>query len=180
MLGVRFRVEPSNVPEERGAEEEPAAYVERLARAKAMDRAARTPDHWVLAGDTVVAFQHDVLEKPGSDREAVEMLLRLNARTHTVYSGLALVTPSGVVKSRVDAATVRFRGFDRTTAERYVATGEPLDKAGAYGIQGIGACLVERVEGDFYTVVGLSVAGLVALFEVSQSPFRILPDLGES
>lgn len=167
MLGVDFEVRATDVPEVRSDGETPADYVERLARAKASAGAEASPDRWVLAGDTVVAFEGDVLEKPESVDHAVDMLLSLSGREHTVFSGLALCDPDGRILSRVDHTVVRFREFDSSFARAYVDTGEPLDKAGAYGIQGLGAALVDRVEGEFYTVVGMSVAGLVDLLDAS-------------
>jgi septum formation protein len=92
------------------------------------------------------------------------MLLSLSGREHAVLSGIALAGPHGVVTA-TDRAVVRFRSFDRATAERYVATGEPMDKAGAYGIQGLGAALVESIEGDYYTVVGFPVQAFLGLVE---------------
>lgn len=167
MLGLDFEVRPTDVPEIRAPGETPRDYVERLARDKALAGAHASPDDWVLAGDTVVAFEGDVLEKPGSVEHAVDMLMSLAGREHTVFSGLALRDPNGSTLSRVDHTVVRFRTFERSFAQAYVDTGEPLDKAGAYGIQGLGAALVDHVDGEFYTVVGMSVAGLVDLLNAS-------------
>ena len=120
------------------------------------------PGALVVGGDTVVVMDGRVFEKPEGPAEAVEMLVSLAGRTHRVYSGLA-VSANGKVESRVARAGVTFRPATREMIERYVETGEPLDKAGSYGIQGYGAALVHRIEGDYYTVVGLSVAALVGL-----------------
>ena len=163
MLDIPFVVRASDVEERREPSESPEDYVERLALAKA--RAVHEEDAWVLAGDTVVVLDGDVLEKPGSADEAERMLLRLAGREHEVLSALALLDGSGRGESLVARATVRFRDFGADIASSYVATGEPMDKAGAYGIQSLGAALVEHVEGDFYTVMGMSVAGLMILLE---------------
>jgi nucleoside triphosphate pyrophosphatase len=103
-----------------------------------------------------------ILGKPADDAEAVSMLLGLAGRAHEVLSGVALAGAGGVT-SAVGWAEVRFRTFDRSVAEAYVASGEPHDKAGAYGIQGLGAALVEEIHGDYYTVVGLPIGLLVGL-----------------
>lgn len=162
MLGLSFRVVPADVEERIGAVESPHDYVERLSREKVSEVLARCPGALVVGGDTVVVMDGHVFEKPADPAEAVEMLASLAGRTHRVYSGLA-VAANGKVESRVARAGVTFRPATREMIERYVETGEPLDKAGSYGIQGYGAALVDRIEGDYYTVVGLSVATLVSL-----------------
>jgi len=171
MLGMPFDVIPARVEEAREPDEDPSAYVERLARDKAAEVARQHPRRWILAGDTTVVLAGRVLEKPADDNEALDMLQTLAGREHHVMSGLALIGPDRDMSSRVDTARVRFRAFDRATALAYVATGEPSDKAGAYGIQGVGATLVESVRGDFYTVVGLSVHGLVTLLAGAGRPY---------
>ncbi len=162
MLGLSFRVVPAGVEERRGAVESPRGYVERLSREKASQAVPDHPDALVVGGDTVVVLDGRVLEKPAGPAEAVAMLTSLAGRAHRVYSGLA-VAANGRMESRVARARVTMRPVTRDVIERYVETGEPLDKAGAYGIQGYGASLVDRIEGDYYTVVGMSVAALVGL-----------------
>ena len=162
MLGLSFTVVPAGVEELRGTVESPDGYVERLSREKVVPGLADYPDALVVGGDTVVVLDGRVLEKPSGPADAVAMLTSLAGRTHRVYSGLA-VAANGKVESRVARAGVTFRPVTRELIERYVETGEPLDKAGAYGIQGYGAALVDRVEGDYFTVVGLSVASFVGL-----------------
>ena len=165
MLGLRFTVQPAEIPETVHHEESAEAHVERLARDKATAVASVRPGAVVLGGDTVVTLDGEILGKPSGPEDAEAMLLRLAGRTHYVASGLALALPSGDVRSGVSTAEVTFRDFSREVAQAYVATGEPLDKAGAYGIQGLGTALVTEVHGDFYTVVGLPVALLLRLFE---------------
>lgn len=162
MLGLSFRAVPAGVEERLGAVESPHGYVKRLSREKAARVAAEYPGALVVGGDTIVVLDGRVLEKPADPAEAVEMLASLAGRTHHVLSGLA-VAANGKVESQVARARVTFRPVTREMMERYVETGEPLDKAGSYGIQGCGAALVDRIEGDYYTVVGLSVAALVGL-----------------
>jgi septum formation protein len=176
-LGIAHRVVPADIEEARRPGEAPEGYVERMAREKAGAVRALHPEAWVLAGDTTVAVDRRVLEKPADAAEAVQMLLALQGREHQVATGLALVGPEGVVKSGVRVTRVRFRAFDRTTARDYAATGEPMDKAGAYGIQGLGGALVEAIDGDFTTVVGLSVPLLVRLLERAGRPYRF-PERG--
>ena len=167
MLGLSFTVRPAAVPETVQLEESAEAHVERLARAKATAVASVCPDAVVLGGDTVVTLDGEILGKPSGPEEAEAMLLQLAGRTHTVASGLALARPSGEVRSGVSTTEVTFRPFSPRFAHAYVATGEPLDKAGAYGIQGLGAALVTEIRGDYYCVVGLPVALLLRLFEES-------------
>lgn len=163
-LGLDPEVRPADVDERIHPGEEPGEHVRRLAREKAARVLEFEPDALVIAGDTVVVNDDEVLGKPAHADEAVAMLMSLSGRTHQVLSGLAVAGTDRMV----DASTrtdVRFRTFDPDTARRYVATGEPMDKAGAYGIQGLGAALVEGVEGDYYSIVGLSVDALLRLFE---------------
>ena len=162
-LGILFEVEPAAVDESALPDEAPGAHVERLALAKARAVAAARPAALVIGGDTVVVLGSEILTKPAGPEAAVAMLLRLQGREHRVETGVALVAPGGRERSEVVSVDVRFRAFDRATAEAYVATGEPLDKAGAYGIQGYGAVLVEAIRGDYFAVMGLPVARVVAL-----------------
>lgn len=163
MLGMDFRVVPSEIDEALRVGEDPGNHVERLAREKALAVAASFPGALVIGGDTVVVAGHTPLGKPSDDADAVSMLLRLQGTMHRVETGVAVVAPGGRVESSVVPVHVWFRRFDRHTAEQYVATGEPMDKAGAYGIQGLGATLVDRIDGDYFAVVGLPLARLVSL-----------------
>nr|MBA4159756.1 Maf family protein [Gemmatimonadota bacterium] len=106
----------------------------------------------------------NVLGKPRDEQEAVEMLLRLSGREHQVHTGVA-VAMDRQVESDLQRVSVRFRNLDRRACEEYVATGEPLDKAGAYGIQGFGSALVESIEGDYFAVMGLPVVCTLELIE---------------
>jgi septum formation protein len=163
-LGLEHDVDPAHIPEEILADETPEEHVERLALSKAREVGARHPGCLVLAGDTVVVRDGSILGKPSDAAEAREMLTSLAGRSHTVLSGLALAGPGPAeILSRHDVARVVFRPLTPQDVEDYVATGEPMDKAGGYGIQGMGGAMVTRVEGDYYTVVGLPVSGLVSL-----------------
>ena len=145
--------------------EAPSSYVKRLALAKAREVAERRPDAFIIGGDTAVVLDNEILGKPEDGRRAVEMLLRLQGRTHRVETGVAVVAPGGGSAAAVVGTEVRFRTFDRVRAEAYAATGEPLDKAGAYGIQGFGSVLVEEIRGDYFAVMGLPVGRVVVLLE---------------
>lgn len=165
MLGLRFTVEAAHVPEEVLPGESPEAHVERLARDKAFATAMNCPGAAVLGGDTVVVLDGEILGKPADPDDALGMLMRLQGRVHRVASGLALVLPSGEAHSGVATTEVTFRRFSRDFARAYVETGEPLDKAGGYGIQGLGAALVSEIRGDYYTVVGLPIPLLMDIME---------------
>ena len=158
MLGIPVEVRPSYVPEVRAPDELPGVYTLRLARAKAQS----VPGAYVLGADTTVAVDAHVLEKPSDAADAVRILTLLQGRTHEVVTAVALVS-DGVVRERVDTTLVTFRPASQAFLEAYVATGEPMDKAGAYGIQGFGAALVERVDGDFFTVMGLPLRLVIDL-----------------
>jgi septum formation protein len=167
MLGVPVEVRPANVPEIRGDGELPAAYVERLARTKAV----AVPGTYVLGADTTVVLGDQVLEKPADAADAVRMLQALRGRSHEVLTAIALAH-AGTVRSLVDRSRVTFRSLDDEALRAYVATGEPMDKAGAYGIQGYGAALVEHLDGDFFSVMGLPVRRVLDLLETAGWRYR--------
>jgi len=162
-LGLTFEIVPSHLSEDGRPGETPAAHAERLSREKAARVGRDHPDALVLAGDTVVVLDDVLLGKPESRDEAVTMLCALAGRTHVVVSGLALAVPGGSLYSGTLATVVSFRHFDEAFARRYADTGEPLDKAGGYGIQGLGSALVQEIHGDYHTVVGLPIPLLLDL-----------------
>jgi septum formation protein len=151
-IGLQFDVVVTNVDESVQPGESPQAYVERLARAKA--QAAYTTDCVVLGADTTVAVDDEILGKPCGLTEGVAMLARLSGRAHEVHTGIA-VYDGERLESRVVTTTVYFRRISEAEAQRYWYTGEPADKAGGYGIQGIGGIFTERLEGSYSAVVGL-------------------------
>lgn len=167
MLGLPVVVRPSHIPEEHRPGEAPLAYTERLARAKA----ELVPGDYVIGADTTVVLDGQLLEKPVDRADAVRMLTLLQGRTHEVVTSVALVA-SGVTRTATDITHVMFRSADRAFLEAYVDTGEPMDKAGAYGIQGYGAALVERVDGDFFSVMGLPVRLVLQLLEEAGWEYR--------
>lgn len=164
-LGLAPAIRPADVDESYLPGETPAEHVERLARAKAQKLALSEPDALVVGGDTVVVVDGGkVMSKPCGPHEARQMLEGLAGGEHEVLSGIAIAGSHGIV-STVSRTRVRMRPFDAATAAAYVETGEPLDKAGGYGIQGLGAALVERIDGDYYSVVGFPVAAFLELLE---------------
>lgn len=171
MLAIPFEIDPADIPEEVLPGEGPAAHTRRLAEGKARVVAGRRPGRLVLGGDTVVVRDGTIMGKPGDVDHAVAMLLSLAGRAHEVVSALALVEPDGCVHAGVSRTTVWLRSFAEEEAQAYVATGEPMDKAGAYAIQGAGAVLVESLEGDYFTVVGLPVPLLVGLLGAAGFPY---------
>ncbi|HSK19779.1 MAG TPA: nucleoside triphosphate pyrophosphatase [Longimicrobiales bacterium] len=164
MLGLTFETMPADIDETYRAGEKPAPHAERLARGKTRTIAARVPDAVIIGSDTVVVVDGEVLGKPRDHDEAVQMLMRLQGREHEVATGIA-VCVQGTLRSAVERVRVRFRPFNAALAGAYAATGEPMDKAGAYGIQGFGATLVERIEGDFFAVMGLPICRMIELLE---------------
>jgi len=153
--GVPFVVRPANVDETPIAGESPEAFVQRLAEAKAQD-VRRNHEH-VLGADTVVVIDEAVLGKPADIEDAQRMLRSLSGRTHRVLTGICLLH-GDQVQQAVEETTVYFRELDEQEIADYVATGEPMDKAGAYGIQGAAAKFIHRVEGCYFNVVGLPIS----------------------
>ncbi|HLB36448.1 MAG TPA: Maf family protein [Gemmatimonadales bacterium] len=171
MLGVSHQVDPSDVPELPEPGEPAERFAVRLAREKALQVAARHPGVPVLGADTVVVLGQRVMGKPASPAEAAGMLTELGGRDHRVVTAVALARDHHVW-DRCDVTRVWFRPLTSDMIEAYVATGEPLDKAGAYGVQGYGAVLVERIEGDFFSVMGLPVRLVIELLEAAGFPYR--------
>ena len=155
--GYRFTVETADVDETPLAGEAAPAYVARLAEAKARAVLARVPGALVLGADTTVVVDGDILAKPADAEDAVRMLGRLQGRAHDVLTGVALVSATWS-RVAVAATTVWFAPMSRAEITGYVASGEPMDKAGAYGIQGRAARWVSRIDGSYSNVVGVPVA----------------------
>jgi len=156
--GIAFKVRVRPVEELLGAGEKPEAYVRRLAREKA-EAAFEDPEDSVLGADTIVVLDEEVLEKPRHAVDAFQMLTKLSGREHTVITGICLRHAAATV---IDTETTRvhFARMDYREIEDYVATREPMDKAGAYAIQGLGSKFVERIEGCYFNVMGLPLARL--------------------
>ena len=174
LIGLRHEVRPAGIDESILPGEAPAAHAERLAREKAHAIAATEPDAVVIAADTIVVVDGDVLGKPRDATEARAMLRRLSGRTHTVLTAIAVARGERTV-SAVESVDVTFRALGDQEIDAYVATGEPMDKAGAYGIQGYGATIVERVDGDYFSVMGLGLRRVVGLMGQIGAPYRFPP-----
>lgn len=172
MLGIAHEVVPADVEERPEAGEDAEAMAVRLAGAKARSVWEAQPERPVLAADTVVVVDGQLLGKPADADEAARMLERLSGREHTVVTAVALIDRGGRAATRCDVTQVRFRPLTAEMIRDYVATGEPLDKAGAYGVQGKGALLVERVEGDFFGVMGLPLRLVAELLEDAGIAYR--------
>ena len=172
MVRIPFRVIAPDVDEHVLPAEGPDHYVTRLSRAKAVAVAPRAPGELILAADTTVVLDGEIFGKPQSPAEAVAMLTRLQGHTHEVMTGVAVLRDGNVAQA-LDISRVTFRPMDRAGLESYVATGEPLDKAGAYAIQGLGALLIARVDGDVTGVMGLPLGLVVDLLARFGRPYRV-------
>jgi len=170
LIGVDFEVDPADVDEIPFAGEDPAAFAARSARDKAKQVARRHPDRLVLGADTVVEVDFEIFGKPSSMEAAAGMLRRLSGTTHLVHTAIALINRDESHEI-VDSAEVEFVTLSEEMIRWYVATGEPMDKAGAYAIQGLGGLLVARVKGSPHTVVGLPLHRLPELFAAHQLDF---------
>jgi len=164
LVGITHEVLPANIDESYLPGETPHQHAERLARGKA--GAIDVSDAVTIGSDTIVVVDGDVLGKPRDRAHAAEMLRRLSGRSHVVLTGVA-VRWRGELASGVEEVGVTFRPLSDDEIERYIDTGEPMDKAGAYGIQGFGATIVERVDGDYFAVMGLALNLLVRLMRAS-------------
>lgn len=174
-IGVDFEVVPSNVPEERQPGEAPEEYVARLSREKAAVVAAQHPTRWVIAADTTVLLGDQVLEKPVDAADAQRMLLLIAGRTHVVYTGVTLQNSERAYHdTRVAETEVRMLPLSQRDVRWYVGTKEPMDKAGAYAVQGIGAMFIDSVHGSYTNVVGLPLAMLFQMLrKAGVDPLRI-------
>ncbi len=162
--GIHHEVIPSNVVEGVNGREAADEYVGRLAREKAMDVARDNRDAVVIGSDTVVVLDGKILEKPNDREEARRMLGQLSGATHDVLTGVSIIGPERQ-DLFITATRVTFIDIPETWLEAYLDSQEPYDKAGAYGIQGSGGLFVERLEGDYYNVVGLPLQPLVRTLE---------------
>jgi septum formation protein len=162
MIGIAHEVLPADIDETYPDGEDPPKHAERLAKEKCAALTAQYQDAIVIAADTIVVLDGHVLGKPADDSEAARTLRRLAARPHTVFTAMAVGRGARILTG-VEEVSVTFRALDDATIERYIATREPMDKAGAYGIQGYGAAIVERIDGDYFAVMGLAIGRMLGL-----------------
>jgi len=162
LIGITHEVRPADIDETMRPREAPRRHAERLAREKASAVAERDPDLITIAADTIVVVNRKVLGKPRDADDAARMLALLSGREHVVTTAVA-VSRGKKLRSAVEEVRVKFRRLRDDEIEAYIATGEPMDKAGAYGIQGFGATIVERIEGDYFAVMGLPIVRLIGL-----------------
>jgi len=167
--GISFEVLAADIDETPLPNEAPAAYVERLAIEKARAVLALRPAARVLGADTTVTIDDDILGKPEDEADAVRMLRKLSGRVHLVHTGVALVSARGV-QSAVDTTRVWFDTMTDEDISWYVATGEPVDRAGAYAIQGFASRFIPRIDGSYSNVVGLPVAMVSSILKKGLSP----------
>jgi septum formation protein len=164
--GISFTVQPADIKETPLPGEAPRECAERLAREKALAVSRKNPGQWVLGADTIVVVDEAILGKPRDDEDAARMLRLLSGRTHAVITGVCVVEPvgggqgsvAGKINISSETTLVTFCGMSDEEIREYVATGEPMDKAGAYAIQGMASRWIPRIEGDYSNVVGLPVA----------------------
>ncbi|MGA2047504.1 MAG: Maf family protein [Terracidiphilus sp.] len=166
--GFSFRVHPAHIPEDPNPNEDPIAYVVRLARekAEAVYDQIGDPTATVLGADTTVVLDNQILGKPEDAADAARMLRLLSGRTHRVITGVAVVTAART-EVAAEVTAVKFLAISGEEIAAYIATGEPMDKAGAYAIQGRAARWIPRIEGDYFNVVGLPIALVSTLLESS-------------
>jgi septum formation protein len=162
LIGITHDVRPADIDESREDGESPTAQAERLALAKASVVGDAHPEALVLAADTIVVVDGEILVKPESEEHACQMLAQLSGRTHTVITAVAAAY-QGTAYADVEQVAVTFRPLLESEIAAYVSTGEPMDKSGAYGIQGYGATIVERIDGDYFAVMGLAIVRLLRL-----------------
>jgi septum formation protein len=179
LVGIKHEVRPADIDESYLAGEQPHAHAERLAREKVEAVSRDVPDALVIGSDTIVVVDGDVLGKPRDEAHAAAMLARLSGRSHIVITAVAVEWRS-VVRSSVEEVGVTFHPMTSSEIEAYIATREPMDKAGAYGIQGYGATIVERVDGDYFAVMGLPLQRLVRLMAEIGVRYRFAEGLIEA
>lgn len=161
LIGLKFRIAVSDYEEDLGLKLRPRELSKYLSFEKARTVAHNYKDAVIIAADTFIIFRNHLLGKPHTDSEALRMLILLNGRVHSVVTGYTVIdTRSGKKISRSVETKVWFRKMTIDELRAYVRTGEPLDKAGAYAIQGIGSLIIKKIEGDYFNVIGLPVASL--------------------
>lgn len=159
-LRLKFEISSSDADESFSEELSPAEAVMELASRKSATVAANNPDCFVIGSDTVVVHEGAILGKPAGGQEAFEILKKLSGNTHSVYTGVSIISPEKEIRF-YEKTDVTFWELSDEEIDTYIKSGEPFDKAGGYGIQGFGSMLVKEINGDYYTVMGLPVSRLI-------------------
>jgi septum formation protein len=163
-LGLDFTIAVASIKEQPKRGEPAEEFVLRMAMEKAAAVSHRFPERWIISGDTIVCLGQEILGKPTSNEHAVNLLMELSGQTHLVRSSYCLChLQKNIVRAETIATKVEFTDFSKEIAEAYVLTGEPMDKAGAYGIQGIGGVLVKSITGSYSNVVGMPLVEIVSV-----------------
>jgi septum formation protein len=161
-IGLKFEVEPGDINEELQSDLPPQELAKKLSQEKALAVSKKYSDAIIIAADTIGVFEGKIVGKPRTSTEATKMLRMLNGKSHLVVTGFTIIdTKTGKTVSKSVETTVYFRKLTEAEIDAYVKTGEPLDKAGGYALQGLGALIVEKITGDFYNVIGLPLSALV-------------------
>lgn len=163
-LGIRFQSISANVEEIHLNGEKPESFAQRMAEEKAQDVAHKHPGNWTIGADTVITIDGtSILGKPANEQEAFSILRQLSGRTHQVITGFCICSPQNEIKfSQAETTQVTFTHVSDDLIYAYIATGEPMDKAGAYGIQGLGSVLVSNINGSCSNVIGLPLSSLIS------------------
>lgn len=166
-IGIPFQVHAANINEDQIAGEAPIAYALRLAQEKAEAVAEQYPQNYVLGADTIVVIDGEVLGKPQDRADAARMLRLLSGRGHEVTTAVSLIAPGTLAETRASTTKVYFREIAEAEIQQYVAGGEPMDKAGAYAIQGGASRWTDRIEGEFSNVVGLPLSLVTEMLKIT-------------
>jgi septum formation protein len=166
--GIALEIHPAHIPEQRLPGEAAIDYAKRLSREKALAVAHRFTNRFVLGADTIVVVDEDVLEKPLDHDDAARMLRLLSGRAHHVITGVSLVTPAGIIDTRTCTTQVLFRKLTEQEIQAYVTSNEPMDKAGAYAIQGGAAGFADHMDGEYSNVVGLPLLLVAEMLQTNQ------------
>jgi len=165
-LGLSFTIDPADIDENLQDRETPAEHVSELAFRKVVKVSGRHPSCLVIGADTVIVDDQGIIGKPNSPDEVRTILARLSGKSHRVITGMAIInSATGASARKWDISTVTFRSLSPKTIERYIQTDEPFGKAGGYALQGLGALLIESVQGDYNNVLGLSITSFVEALE---------------
>ncbi len=161
-IGISFEIDPSDYQEEKDLNLKPHEFAKYLSLQKAKNVAIRHKDSIIIAADTFVVFEGKILGKPSSEETARKMLTKMSGKPHSVITGFTIIdTKTNKIVSKSIETKIYFKNLSPEEINSYIASGEPMDKAGSYAIQGLGGILIEKIEGDHYNVVGLPLTALV-------------------